>query len=818
MNKYNHIKLEWYKESQKYKPKRWRWPSLNLPERSDRHAHWQKLLSQLNSIENEVSSWISNRQWRYIEFSSLGNFDLAFWSLETKASWIDLLNTKIKYDSDWNIIKQATVFIPYWKEDIIKNKILKYEQDNPEGWKPKNQNLVSWIENIKKALLESFWTDSRSFTSIWNNKELYEIWLNILDDENKENYKQNFINSLNTLWLEFKNSFLQFPTNLVMIIYADKNDLERLIMNSDYISEVKLAKEVSTSIWDLNNFEQSEWTDELLNRIEISNDIKSRVFVLDTWVNEWHPLLKKIVDKIDSIDPTWWYHDHEWHWTEMSWIVWYWDLIKSFQTSEKIKLSHKLWSVKILPPKIKWNNPKELWWDFTKRAISRAEIISPLNAWNVNSYCLAITAEDDINEWRPSSWSASVDQIIFNEWNIWKNILISTWNSNILNNKYPEYCQSSEIEDPGQSWNAITVWAYTDKCIINDVWTHNPLAKTWEMSPHNRTSLVFSKWWPIKPEIVFEWWNLLKWWFEHWDLDLITTSHNFNISWDYTYFRWTSASTALAWNFLWILSAKYPELLPQTIRWLMIHSSDWSRSLLNQFWISNLKSTNKESIKNMMKCIWYWIPNIEKALYSKENSLSIIIEEDIQPYKKEWSNCKLNEIHFFELPWPKSELLNLWNTEVKLKITLSYFIEPSPWEKWWKNKYKYQSYWLKFELNNITETKDEFISRINIDARNEDYEATTTSWSDRWLIWTARNNWSIHSDCWIWTASELANCNILAVYPLWWWWKDRPNEWKSNKKTNYSLIVSLETDEENIELYTTIKNMIDVRVAVPIEL
>lgn len=38
--------------------------------------------------------------------------------------------------------------------------------------------------------------------------------------------------------------------------------------------------------------------------------------------------------------------------------------------------------------------------------------------------------------------------------------------------------------------------------------------------------------------------------------------------------------------------------------------------------------------------------------------------------------CKTNEMHFYDLPCPKDLLLSLGDTPVKLRITLSYFIDP----------------------------------------------------------------------------------------------------------------------------------------------
>lgn len=824
MEKYKHILLKWIKDPQQYRPNTWGSSEIKLPNRN-RAEHAQKLLYDFSKIEEQDQKKENKRNWRYLEFSSSGNFDLVFSSLERKskkkANSIELLNTRIEENQNGEKITKATVFIPYGKENIIKNKIIKYNEENSQKTGlPKNNNLILGIENIKLATIEDFWTDRKNIPDITSNKEWFEIWLNIEDNNVKEDNKQIFIETLNSWNIKYKNSFLQFPENLVMIILANKADLEYIIEHSDYISEMKLAKEVSTLIWDASKVEQAEWADELLSRVKI-NDSNSRVFILDTWINEWHPLLKDLVDKKDTIEPSWWDYDDQWHWTWMAWVVAYGDIIQKLQSSEDVEINYKLGSIKILPPKSQWENPKELWWDFTKRAISRAEIISPF----LNSYCLAITAWDDMDKWRPSSWSSSVDQIIYNEGEKWRNILISTWNSNIHNESFPDYCKISEIEDPAQAWNAITVWAYTDKtAITTKTWTFTPYSKWWEMSPHNRTSFNFLKWWPIKPEVVFEWWNKVKWsldW-EFTDLDLLTTSHDFTTYKEFTYIWWTSASTANAWNFLWELAFHYSTLLPETIRWLMIHSSSWTKEMLEQFWITDIKTASKEKIRELIKCVGYWVPDIEKAIHSKENSLSMIIEETIQPYKKlpNKSNATLNEIHFYELPWPKDELIKLWNAEVKMKITLSYFIEPSPWEKWWKNKYKYQSHSLKFDLNNRLETKEEFQKRLNLEARDEDeeYESSTWSWSERWVIWSnTRNNWTVRSDLWIWTAIELANCNILAITPLGGWWKERPSEQKINNTTKYSLIISLETEETEIELYTAIQNKIKVEVPIPIQ-
>jgi hypothetical protein len=67
-------------------------------------------------------------------------------------------------------------------------------------------------------------------------------------------------------------------------------------------------------------------------------------------------------------------------------------------------------------------------------------------------------------------------------------------------------------------------------------------------------------------------------------------------------------------------------------------------------------------------------------------------------------------MNLYKLPWPDDILLNLGEVEVKLKLTLSYFIEPGPGEIGWKDRYRYPSALLRFDLKRPDE--DEYKERI----------------------------------------------------------------------------------------------------------
>src|SRR5690606_26284484 len=65
----------------------------------------------------------------------------------------------------------------------------------------------------------------------------------------------------------------------------------------------------------------------------------------------------------------------------------------------------------------------------------------------------------------------------------------------------------SEVEDPGQSWNALTVGACTDKTFTTDPnyngWS--VISGSGDLSAKSRTSVLWGEsYWPTKPDIVLE--------------------------------------------------------------------------------------------------------------------------------------------------------------------------------------------------------------------------------------------------------------------------------------------------------------------------
>jgi raffinose/stachyose/melibiose transport system substrate-binding protein len=202
---------------------------------------------------------------------------------------------------------------------------------------------------------------------------------------------------------------------------------------------------------------------------------------------------------------------------------------------------------------------------------------------------MAVTTSEDIDRGRLSSWSGMIDELSYGEGKKQRLIIISAGNidDEQLWKNYPDSNLLSSIKNPGQSWNALTVGAHTEKIKVND-----PRFKDMQfvappgcISPFSTTSKVWNKKWPIKPDIVFEGGNLLKDasgdLYEHEDLCILSTSKNIQ-SEQFDTFNATSSATAQASWFAAQVALKYPNAWPETLRGLIVHSASWNDEMIRQ--------------------------------------------------------------------------------------------------------------------------------------------------------------------------------------------------------------------------------------------
>lgn len=590
------------------------------------------------------------------------------------------------------------------------------------------------------------------------------------------------------------------------------------------MSEFRKAKETAAFFDELTPGEQQEWANDLRKRlVQPQNPEQSPyVCILDTGVNYGHQLLEPFLHPNDqlTIDDDWIGADDDGHGTGMAGLAVWGDLTYALEDKNIVEVNHFLESVKVL--RYPHDNEGMHFGVITAKGVSLPQIQNPERT---RIFSMALSATDTRDRGRPSAWSAtmdslSVDYLGENETPRLFTIPAGNTDGNLTEmTNYPDYNLLQDIHDPGQSWNALTIGAYTTKVNIteDDCDDYEPLAPIGGISPYSSTSVAWQKSAPIKPEIVFEGGNVGK------DtvgcasipsLSLLTTYHDLTERL-FSTFNATSAATALAGRFAAMIYDQYPALWPETVRALMVHSAEWTDEMKQQFMHG---TTERKQAQHRVRCVGFGVPNIEKAIWSLDNSLSLIVEDRLQPFQKiEGKGIATRDMHLHDLPWPKQALQELGGTDVEMTVTLSYFIEPNPSSRVVAGKYSYQSHGLRFDVKRPLESTDGFRKRINRQARDEE-EGTPGAPSDpNWLLGSQfRHKGSIHKDVWRGRAVDLAERSQVVVYPAMGWWRTRIGLERYNKSARYSLIISISVPEVDIDIYSEVSTQVEAAQAVEI--
>ena len=225
----------------------------------------------------------------------------------------------------------------------------------------------------------------------------------------------------------------------------------------------------------------------------------------------------------------------------------------------------------------------------------------------------------------------------------------------------------------------------------------------------------------------------------------------------------------------------------------------------------------KEDYLRLIRRCRFGVPNLDRALWTVDNSLTMVVEERLHPFERAGSGPPtLRDMHLHDLPWPRDVLEDLGETPVEMRVTLSYFIEPNPSRRGHRSRYRYESHGLRFDVKRPLESVVEFRKRVNLAARDEDEGSPGRSGGDAaWLIGArGRHRGSLHGDIWRGTAADLASRGIIAVYPTAGWWKTRQALERYDKAARYALVVSIRAPEVDVDLCTEVANQIAVGVDV----
>lgn len=715
--------------------------------------------------------------------------------------------------------KFLQLFQDYLDDAKLSTKARRERWATPDG-NPKNLELVANIATIRATVLLDLWQSTGEPPT--SGTHWWELWLEPTDGALALLHRYAEAYKLTVL-----DGTLQLGNRVVAWVNATWLQLEPLPFTAVPLAEVRRPQFIDT-IEDLDAEEQDEYVAELAKRVTAAAPGAPAVCHLDTGVARTHQLLAGSLAEADLHDVIGTSgFDVQGHGTKMAGLALFGPLDAYLLSTGPVQLTHRLESVRVLPNLDEPQTSPRDYGTVTVQAVTLPEATADRR----RVFCMPVSTDAD-GPGRPTLWSATIDALAVGtdvvrdgaqlellgapDPDAARLLVVSAGNVKHYVADHLDESDTAAIEDPGQAWNALTVGAYTDLTrppSNPDYRGWRALAPMGELSPHSRTSLLFEPKWPLKPDICMEGGNVLTDGASMFEpnlslLSLRTTGNGNNLA--LARANATSAATAQAARLAALAMSRYPSYWPESIRGLLTHAAAWTpamRGVLDQ----GRRAGRRQQFQMLRRYGW-GVPTEASVLSSTRQAVTLVTQDEFVPF--EGKDYAMRTFRLHELPWPTDVLQAIGSGDVRLRVTLSYFVEPSPSRRGWRQKYSYASHGLRFEIKSPTETSDDFIRRVGRAAEDdEEGAAPTSSGSERWLVGVGqRNVGSLHQDVWEGSGQELAACGYVAVYPVGGWWKRNSRKDRLDRPVRYSLLVSLATPTPGVDLYTPIATALRVPV------
>ncbi|MCB1469070.1 MAG: S8 family peptidase [Rhizobiaceae bacterium] len=779
-----------------------------------RAAHAQALLLAIDALPDIPAAELPGV---YLEVRSRVDERLKKESLD--ASGLTLLRVAETPDAD-GAQERATIFATAKGVANLRKKVEQFRTENtPDREKdgeitpgrPKNADLVQSVAAITEAGLRALWRSPANKFPAADVATIWEVWL-------EPNNAEAFVAAAPNYGVIIGADRLEFPEDTVVIAQADRNQLAQAVRRLGGVRALA-APTITAEFFDgMDVAEQAQWVDELLARTTYTDRVDPGfVTLLDTGVSRAHPLIQPALSADDrhAANPAWGLEDVKGHGTEMAGLTLFGDLTPNLHQASPVSVENRLESVKLLPDA--GVNPYHLLGAVTRQSINTVEQVTDRRRTFTMT---TTTGEDTPHDGAPTSWSTELDQLaagVSGGIRHQRLVLVSAGNTDNFTfgaGNYLDRCdhEDNEIESPAQAWNVLSVGAFTEKTVLPDGELAQAVAPFGDLSPASRTA-SWSSHWPNKPDVVLEGGN----WalsampppMRHGWLSLLSTHHNYPIR-SFTFTFDTSAATALAAKDVTELWSDYPTLWPETVRGLYVASARWTPQMLSHL----PAEPQKGHYTPLFQRYGYGVPDMARARRSASNALTLIVEDTITPYglSEKTGGDVHNEMKLFTLPWPVEALRALGNADVTLRVALSSFVAPNPSEASRGIRYRYASHNLRFKLNRADENEAQFLARISKAAEKPD--GPESEENDLWDYGSNRRHvGSLHIDQLTCKASDLARRNLLVVHPVTGWWKSKKLLAEGLPSVRYALIVEIDAEELEAELYAEVQAAIEALIA-----
>jgi hypothetical protein len=717
--------------------------------------------------------------------------------------------------------ESAILFVPDEARAFLRGRIEEYGSDPDDGRRPDVERFEA-VESVRRALVESLFVGEVHFEDpeiLW-----WELWVQ------RAGGRADGVAALaRATGLDVHADRLLFPDTTVLFVHAAAARVaEFAAWVPGAIAEIRRATGTIEPFLERGpaSVGQHDWVAELAGRVVPPPGDAPVVCTLDTGVSAEHPLVAAGLRGAWAYDAAWGSDDHApegGHGTPLAGLVLYGDLEPLMNGSLPVELTHGTESMKLLPPHGFPPTQPPSYGFVTQGAVALAEIERPEVE---RSFCIA-TSTTDHPPSRPSTWSGALDQIAAGAMPgdatnrvpavdaPKRLILVAT--GNVTGGMLVDVEPLQPLEDPAQSWNALTVGGFTRKDRSPPL-EFEPVVPANHRSPFSRGSQSLpDDLTPIKPEVLFEAGNMVSdasgfcgW---HPSVSLLSTGADV-VTEPLVPFWATSAAVGVAGNFVGRLQAALPDRWPETIRALAVDSAAWPqpirRRLIGRG--AHWRTGSKGEKQRILREVGYGVPDVERAMLSARNDVTLIAEAEIQPFATgaDGRSGVFNEMHFYDLPWPKAALEQLENEIVTMKVTLSYFIEPNLTGKAATRPDTYRSFGLRFAMKKRGESTKAFRARVNA-AQAKDGSVPDDEKSC-WLLGPrAIQAGSLHCDLWRGYAVDLAGHDSIAIYPVGGWWKSHAGQRRMNDRGRYALVISISAPGQVVDLHAEVAALVEVK-------
>jgi len=310
----------------------------------------------------------------------------------------------IHHPENEGVRDQATFFVTSSAFETLRSNLSKYARwsEPSRQRRPNHFWLFESGMTIRSTSLRDFWgEDAARFPTERKRKYEWEIWTRCGSEEV-------FNRELAKLQLETVGSSSRFVETTIYNVVATSEEVQRLIRATAAIVELRSASSFVSEYMALGPYDRSLIIGEVAARIEAAGKEAPRVTILDTGVYRGHPLLDAFLPskRCHSVGSRWKVSDHDGHGTRMAGLALFGDLSTVVDKSGKIDLAASLESVVVTAPKGAAPVPAR---DAVLHAV---ELVEKERGKRI--FCLAQTARGEAETGHPTSTSAVIDQLAFN--------------------------------------------------------------------------------------------------------------------------------------------------------------------------------------------------------------------------------------------------------------------------------------------------------------------------------------------------------------------------------------------------------------------